>query len=414
MLIVKMVTELKKISVAIVHPRMGRGGSEAVVMWAAEALKHDFDVSVITSNTIDLASFNSFYGTTVGEHEVAFRKVPMPRTLSKLRCGAAIRGAFFQRGICQIAHEYDVLFSAYNFCDCGLPAIHFLDLSWDEELRNHLVPQPTGFEGVFHRIAFVRAAYLWLVRRIARHTGRNLFGNGDLLLANSNWVASVIERRHGFKCDFLYPPVPGACADKPFGDRNDEFVCLGRISEEKRIERIISILSKVRARGYNNRLRIIGGFGANIYSHAIKLLVRDLPWVVLEGAISDRRKLEILGASRYGIHGAEGEAFGIAVAEMVRAGCITFACVTGGPAEILDHPALLYHDEDDAAEKIIAVLNNDSLREDLSLHLRRQGAKFSAENFMAGLHNAVERFIEFRDSAGSAKGQMRRSRSAAL
>jgi hypothetical protein len=87
--------EPRRISVAITHPRMGRGGSEAVVMWGAEALKRDFDVSIVTTSAIDLVAMNSFYGTAVREEEVKLRQLPIPRILLRIRSGAAIRGALF-------------------------------------------------------------------------------------------------------------------------------------------------------------------------------------------------------------------------------------------------------------------------------------------------------------------------------
>ncbi len=381
------------LSVAVSHPRMGIGGSEAVAMWALEALKRDFDVSLVTSNAIDLPAFNSFYGTAIRDDEVTIRKVSMPPPLDRIRGGAALRGAFFERGVRKISREFDVLFSAYNPCDCGIPAIHLLDLSWDEGLRTRYAPTPRGFEGMFHRVVPLRAAYLWFGRRISKPSGRDLFSGEDLLLANSRWVAALIERKHGLKCRLLYPPVPGTCGETPLSERSDDFVCLGRISEEKRIERILEILTRVRARGHNLRLRVVSGFGTDTYARTIKSRLKDLPWVVIDGSVSDKRKREVLTGSRYGIHGAEGEAFGIAVAEMVRAGCITFASVEGGPAEILDHPALLYRDEDDAVEKICAMLASERLRYELSAHLRRQADKFSAENFMSVLREIVAEFL---------------------
>ena len=364
-----------------------------MVMWGAEALKRDFEVSIVTTNAIDLAALNSFYGTATREEEVKVRRLTIPRMLSGIRSGAAIRGALFQRAIRRVACEYDVLFSAYNPCDCGVPAIHLLDLSWDEELRNRFASRPRGFEGLFHRVAPVRAIYLWLGRRIASPSGRDLFSGEDFLLANSGWVASVIERKHGVRCGVLYPPVPDGFAEVPFASRNDDFACIGRISEEKRLERVFEILGKVRARGYQVRLRMIGGFGTNKYERKIQTLARRLPWVILEGSVSEQRKQEILRSCRYGIHGAEGEGFGIAVAEMVKAGCITFAPAEGGPADILDHNALLYRGDDDAVEKIYAVLSRSALQANLLEHLRQQARKFSAERFMRDLRTIIERFL---------------------
>ncbi len=370
-----------------------------MVMWGAEALKRDFDVSIVTTNAIDLAALNSFYGTAVGEEEVKLRQLPIPRILSRIRSGAAIRGALFERAMRQIACEYDVLFSAYNPCDCGVPAIHLLDLSWDEELRTRFAPRPRGFQVLFHRVAPVRAIYLWLARRISSPSGRDLFSGEDVPLANSLWVASVIERKHRVKCGVLYPPAPGGFADAPFESRNDDFACIGRISEEKRLERVFEILGRVRARGYQVRLRMVGGFGTKKYERKIQALARRLPWVILEGSVSEQRKQEILRSCRYGIHGAEGEGFGIAVAEMVKAGCITFAPAEGGPADILDHEALLYRGDDDAVEKIYAVLSRPALQASLLEHLRQQAGKFSAERFMRDIRAVVDKFLTG-DSSG--------------
>ena len=389
-----------KRTVAVFHPRVGFGGSEAVAMWALEALKREFDVSIVTTNAVDLAALNSFYGTAVREGEVKVRLLPIPRMLSGIRSGAAIRGALFQSAIRQVACEYDVLISAYNLSDFGVPAIHLLDLSWDEELRTRFAESPRGFEGLFHRVAPVRAIYLWLGRRMSNPSGRDLFSGEDVLLAYSGWIASVIERKHGLRCGVLYPPVPGGFADAPFESRNDDFACIGRISEEKRLERVFEILGKVRARGYQVRLRMIGDLGTNKYARKIQALAHRLPWVIPEGSVSEQRKQEILSSCRYGIHGAEGEGFGIAVAEMVKAGCIPFTPVEGGPAEILSHEALLYRDDDDAVEKICAVLNRPALRASLLEHLRRQAEKFSAENFMRDLRAVVDKFLTG-DSSGS-------------
>lgn len=384
---------MRKASVAIVHPQMGRGGSEAIVMWGAEGLKGLYNVSIITTNRVDLAVWNSFYGTAVRTDEVTLRQLPIARVLLGMRSGSAIRGALFQRAIREVACQYDVLISAYNLCDFGVPAIHLLDLSWDEGLRRQFSVPPRGIEGLFHSIAPVRAMYLSLSRALARPSGRNLFSGDDVLLAYSGWLARIIERKERVRCGVLYPPVSGVWADTVLDTGNDDFVCIGRISEEKRLERVFEILRRVRIRGHEATLHLIGGFGANIYAEKIKAQARRLSWVVLEGSVSDERKREVLRSCRYGIHGAEGEGFGIAVAEMLKAGCIPFASAEGGPAEILGHEALLFRGDDDAVEKINAVLSDEPFRRELRTHLHRQAEKFSAENFMSGIRDAVAAFL---------------------
>ncbi len=397
-------------SVGIVHAilRVGLGGSEARAMWAAEALKHDFSISILSPGKVDLPALNEFYGTNVDTDDVTIRSVEMPLGLSHLQAGDAIRGAFFARGARSIANDYDVILNAYNLCDFGVPAIQCVaDFSWEEELRRRFDPAPEGMRGWFHREQQLRRLYLRLCRRIAPPSGRNLFSGEDAIIANSRWTARRLRERYGAHAEVIYPPVTGGCPDLAFRRRRDDFVCIGRISPEKQIERMIQVIGAIRNRGYDVRLRIIGPLDDSQYARKIAACARQHPeWVLLEGCRMGPEKMKIMAECRYGIHARHGEAFGIAVAEMVKAGCVTFVPVEGGQAEIVDHEALLYRNDCEAVEKIISVLNNHSLRETLIDHLRRQGEKFSAEHFMAGLRDAVERFIAFRAGASSSKEQL--------
>jgi len=382
-------------SCAIVHPGMGHGGSEAAVMWGAEALKRDFETCIVTARPLDVGAMNKFYGTSLEEEEITVRRLPTPPLLAHLSAAAALRGAFFQRAVRSIAADYDVLISGYNLCDFGVPGIHTIaDFSWDEELRTKHDPPPSGIRGIFHRHLWVRRGYLALVRRVHMSSSRSLFSGEDLILANSQWTAQRLRDRYGAASEVLYPPVSGEFPDVPSERRIDDFVCIGRITPEKRIEQMIRIVGAVRSRGHNVRIRIIGPLDNSPYSKRIASLARKHPgWVLPEGSRAAEDKLRILTECRYGIHAREGEAFGIAVAEMVKAGCITFAPAEGGQAEILDHDALLYRGDDDAVEKICAVLSRRALQASLSEHLRQQAKKFSAENFMRDLRAIVDKFL---------------------
>jgi glycosyltransferase involved in cell wall biosynthesis len=386
-----------KKKIGIVHGLLGggNGGSEARAMWAAEALKRDFAVSLVTGGRVDLAQLNHFYGTAISSREISVRSLPMPQSLVGRKVPSALRGAFADRALKRVAHEYDLLISAYNPCDFGVPAIQCVaDFSWNEELRRRFDPPPAGVHGLFHRKPWLRGSYLGLCRTIAPPSRRNLFSGEDMIVANSWWTAAKLCEKYGVVAGVIYPPVAGEFPDISHERRHNDFVCIGRISPEKRIERMIQIVGAVRSRGHDARIRIIGPFDASPYSRTIGALAeRCREWVLLEGRKVSAEKARILADCRYGIHGREGEAFGIGVAEMVKAGCITFAPAEGGPAEILNHEALLYGNDDDAVEKITAVLNHQALREDLIRHLRHQAEKFSPENFMSGLRSTVDRFL---------------------
>ncbi len=384
-----------QLSVAVFHPRMGFGGSEAVALWTLEALKRDYRIALVASGRIDLPKLNAFCGTSVNPDECQIVELKLPWSLARVEWGAAIRGALFHRASRAVWSKYDLLISAYNPSDFGVPAIQFIaDFSWDEELRTKYHPPPGGFKGIFHRRPILRRAYLALVRSISPPSNRDFLSCEDLILANSRWTAERLRIRYGLASEVLYPPVATNISHIPWEGRRDDFVCIGRVSPEKRIGRIVRIIAKVRQRGYAVRLRIAGGLDGSLYAKQIASLAHEnSSWVVLEGSMTADEKAELFGGCRYGIHGAEGEGFGIGVAEMVKAGCITFAPVEGGPTEILGHDALLYHGDDDAVEKICAVLSRRQLQASLLDHLRRQGEGYSAERFMRDLRAAVEKFL---------------------
>lgn len=388
----------RKPSVAIVHPRLGRGGSEARVMWGAEALKRDFAVSIISTGLIDLGQLDRFYGTAVANSSVRVVSLPIPWFLTTRSSMAALRGAFYQRRLRRLVSDYAIPISAYNMADFGIPGIHCLaDFSWCEDVRTRLHTPPPSARRLMHRSQYLRSLYLAVTRRIAGISEHDIFAGNDLILANSRWTATIFREKYGIEPRVLYPPVLFAGDHVPIANRAQEFVCIGRISPEKRIERIVDIIDGVRQRGHGFRLRIIGALDDSPYVRKIRSLAqRHSQWVVLEGLRFGTDKAECLSRCCYGIHACEGEAFGIAVAEMVKAGCITFAPAEGGPAEILDHDVLLYRDEADAVDKITAVIGNERLRAELAHHLEQQAEKFSEQNFMSGLRAAVERFIQSR------------------
>jgi glycosyltransferase involved in cell wall biosynthesis len=300
------------------------------------------------------------------------------------------------RRLQRVINQYDILISTYNLCNFGRPGIQRVaDLSWDEALRRRFDPQPSGMRGWYHRFAWLRQLYLRLCSAIASVPKGYVLSSSDIIVANSQWTAAKLEEFHGIRSRVVYPPVAGHFENNGNERRVGDFVCIGRISPEKRVERMIEIISAVRSRGHDVRLRIVGQIDSSRYAKSISALAaRNSNWVVLEGKVVGSAKERLMAECRYGIHGREGEAFGIGVAEMVKAGCITFAPAEGGPAEILTHEALLYHGHEDAVGKIISVLASESLRTELINHLRLQAERFSPQRFMSGLRAAVEEFLQ--------------------
>jgi len=130
------------------------------------------------------------------------------------------------------------------------------------------------------------------------------------------------------------------------------------------------------------------------YARKIRALAEQFrDWVVLEGWTFGDRKRDLLAGHRFGINACQSEAFGVAVAEMVLAGCVVFVPNGGGQVEIANDPALIFSSEDDAVEKITAVLASDAEEERLRAHLQRTAKAFSVENFMESMRKVVREFL---------------------
>jgi glycosyltransferase involved in cell wall biosynthesis len=266
------------------------------------------------------------------------------------------------------------------------------DLSFVEEWRFSLHPGVRSWQAWWYGPSWLRRAYLRLCDWVSPVSNEGWKRN--VTLSNSEWTAQRIRQKYGLESQVLYPPVEGNFPSVPFGERENGFVCLGRITPEKRVDAIINILSRVRERGHNVHLHILGGFDASSYALKVKALAeQNQAWVRLEGwAVGDAKK-RLLTCHRYGIHARENEPFGIAVAEMVDAGCIVFVPSGGGQVEIVNHPALLFEDESDAADKIEAVLTDPRRQELLRHHLQQNRARFSPGSFQSQIVRVVMDFL---------------------
>src|SRR6185295_5245428 len=98
--------------------------------------------------------------------------------------------------------------------------------------------------------------YHRLSQRLANYSEARMRRN--LTLVNSEWTAERVRERYGMESVTLYPPVPGAFPPVAWDARENAFVCVGRISPEKGLDRILDILAAVRRRGHSLRLQIVG------------------------------------------------------------------------------------------------------------------------------------------------------------
>jgi hypothetical protein len=102
-----------------------------------------------------------------------------------------------------------------------------------------------------------------------------------------------------------------------------------------------------------------------------------------------------MASHRYGIHGMREEHFGMAPAELARAGVIVWVPRGGGQMEIVgNEPALMYDSEDDAVAKITATMASPAEQQRLTRLLAGVSDQFSTGHFTRQVREIVNDFRE--------------------
>lgn len=382
--------------IAIGHPGMGFGGSEARVMSLLEMLQNKFQVDLITTNMPDLQKLNDFYQTNVKREKIKIHLVPIPLFVQNSTKYSALRSALYNRFTKKIGAKYDLCISAYNLTHWGecRRKIHFIaDFGWDRELYRSLSNRSLQDRSLNFYDSILQKCYFRFCKMIhAVDLARHCISQNDLFLLNSQWSKDVFESKYGpHRGEVVFPAVREQYTKIAKERRKADFVSLGRIAPEKRIIEQIEIIQLLRECGFATKLHIIGEVGKDPYGKQVSSLCKDKDWVILHGKCYGKKKANLLTSCRYAIHCCQNEAFGIAVAEFVRAGCIPFVPQNGGgPTEIVPFIELQFTDHSDAVNKIINVLSNPELESIIYNNLNNFTSSFSVEEFEQKVFSHIE------------------------
>ncbi len=381
---------MKSKKILLVQPSLQPpGGGNAVAAWMLEALKQENCVSVLTWTPIDLEPINRHFGTSLSPSDFTvylayptlrrlMNLVPLPLSLLKtnllLNAGKKIKD------------EYDVIFTVNNEADFGRRGIQYVHFPWAYQPRSR-----TDLRW-YHFSSTVVDTYYYLCEGISGFSLDRMKQN--LTLVNSDWTGGKVREIHGIGSTTLYPPVPGVFPPVPWTEREDGFVCIGRISPEKELDKIIDILTGVRAQGRDVHLHIIGTSDNPSYYQRIRQRVQEnSSWIFLNENLSREELVRLVAQHRYGIHGMAEEHFGMAVAEMVRAGCVVFVPRGGGQKEIVaGEERLLYQTPAEAVTKIARALSDVGEQASLRDYLATRKDLFSPELFVRRIQDIARQF----------------------
>ncbi len=379
--------EPRPVALVFEAPFAAPGGAECVGAWIIEALRRDYRVVVLAWDGYDPAALDRQFGTHIAGSDVKIVRVARRwgRHLSRLLPLTSRPHLRLMLRHARLLHRDlrpDLVVSTRGGIDVPQRAIQY-----------HHHPCP-----VLGKLGASRPWYLSALARVWRaftdrlHTIDGPRVRDNLTLTNSSWTAARVD----VPATVVRPPAPVAIGTTPWEDRENCFVCLGRFYPEKRIERAIEILSAVRARGRPVTLRIVGVPDSRPYSRLLRRLARQAgPWVSLHENLPRTELEALLGRCRFGLHLMEDEHYGIAVAEMVRAGCMPFISQSGGAPEIVGfEPALQFRDEVHAVERIMAVLEDDQECLRLRRALAVQAKMLGPEPFTAQIRAIAASFLE--------------------
>lgn len=235
--------------------------------------------------------------------------------------------------------------------------------------------------------------------------GRMRFaGDGCVYITNSNWTAELFERAYGVRPQVVYPPVhlPTPDAPVPYTERELGVVSIGRFEREKRLEEAIAVVDRLRSIQPRLTLHIVGG-GSGAYRGKLLKLIAGRPYVSLHENVSKPQLAELLHRNRFGLHFRRNEHFGIAVAEMVAAGLVTFVHNSGGAPEVVGHrPELLFNSLSELAAKMQAILRDEALAVSLHTELQQSARRFSVTEFKNRILSVLSTVIG--DHGGDTRG----------
>jgi glycosyltransferase involved in cell wall biosynthesis len=367
------------------------GGGNGVAAWVLQALVPVHRVTVLSWRPVEIDPINRFFGTHLrpGDFDAivvprSWRaipdRLPVPATLVKM--------ALLMRYTRRVSEGHEVIFGVYNETDFGRRGIQYI------HYPTYLRPRPAVDLRWYHPPQSGLNLYYRFADWIADFSLERLKANDTY--CNSDWTGEHVRHSLGIETRTLYPPVVDPAPPVPWSDRRNAFLAVGRISPEKEYERVMQILARVRARVAGLTLTIVGTWDRHsrgYFRELAKLAASLGPWIEFRQDVTRDELRRLMATTRYGIHGMREEHFGMAPAELARAGCIVWVPKGGGQMEIVGRdPVLMYDSEDGAAATIACVMTDAAEQERLLAALAASSERFSTDHFVQRVREIVDGF----------------------
>jgi len=237
------------------------GGGNAVTANVVEALKRDYAITLLTWEPVDIKAINRTFCTSLGESEFKVRLPPyifrlmirIPNDLLSIRYGILLR-------LCKkIRNDYDVIISVNNEADFGRRGIQYVH---DPPYWLSLMSKGHGRDRPLSRDILtgqVGHLFRWRYRPWMVIAGFSYYRmKSNLTVVNSDWTGAELKKIYGIESRTVHPPVAGHFPDTHWEERENGFLCIGRIVPWKQLEKVCQIVGHVKRTFHEVHLHIIG------------------------------------------------------------------------------------------------------------------------------------------------------------
>ena len=300
-----------------------------------------------------------------------------------------------------LAKDADICISTANIMDFGKPGHHFVYLLSQfagAAFYDYLMGRRGGFGArrILRRVG--TAFYENVVKPIfgVRPLKRIVADRRERIYPTSCYVETVLRGYFGpFNSSVFYPPTTFEFTDTGVWRDPMLAIYVGRIFPPKKITDIIAVVERARAiSGKDLRLQIAGQLHPSPYTDLLRSIERERPWLKLVGPVYGREKETFMLSATYALHDERDEAFGIAIAEYLKAGCIPIVPDEGGPREIVGDKMLEFHTVEEAANTLSRLVHEDMFREERRRLCASRAAEFSLDAYERRQHAVIAQILE--------------------
>ena len=373
------------------------GGTFQPLMFVADLQKH-CEVTLALNGDADIGQVSSMAGVAVDVSRLEVVRLDPEKGLGS-RC-ELFREFHRIRKLKKLAAGADICISTANVMDFGKPGHHFVYLLskfGGNAFYDYLMKTKTktGVRRLLRRIGTGLAENVLKPLWGIRPQRRILADPREHVYPTSGYVERIVRGFYGpFNSTVFYPPTVFEFAETEVQRDPLSAIYIGRIFPPKRITDIVAVVERARElSGKDLKLHIAGELVPNPYTDELRKIAAERPWLSLVGPKYGKDKEIFMLSAAYALHAERDEAFGIAIAEYLKAGNVPIVPDEGGPKEIVGDPELTFGTIDEGARILTRLLADEGFRAEKRRRCAERAADFTLQAYLARQHKLLEHIV---------------------